>query len=172
MLRCSVNELSVGTTNKQEVGDVDDDSSEEDACVLVKVIPAPVRRTRRGKRKLDITTSAEAGQEKNQDTKMLLCQPVTPECGIPKKKCTIKPDLDGDKTKATITKLPRSGSLFQLSQVFNVHGYEPKTGVQITIVPTAVTAGRDSRVVYRRPSFGRIVAIVGKSVIRMSLNTL
>ena len=92
--QCSVSELSVGvgTTNKQEAADVDGDSSEEDACVLVKVIPAPVRRTRRGKRKLDITTSAEAGQEKNQDTKMLLCQPVTPECGIPKKKYTIKPD--------------------------------------------------------------------------------
>ena len=80
-------------------------------------------------------------------------------------------DLDGDKTKATITKLPRSGSLFQLSQVFDVHGYEPKTGVQITTVPTAVT-GRDSRVVYRRQSFEAYSAIVGKSVIRMSLNTL
>ena len=61
-------------------------------------------------------------------------------------------DLDGDKTTATITKLPRVGSLFQLSHVFDTHGYDPKAGLPITTVPALVT-GKDSRVVYRRPNF-------------------
>ncbi|KAL7551786.1 hypothetical protein ACHAWF_014978 [Thalassiosira exigua] len=61
-------------------------------------------------------------------------------------------DLDGDRTKATITRLPRKGSLFQLTQVFDEHGYDPKAGAPIDSVP-ALVAGRDSRVVYRRDGF-------------------
>ena len=61
-------------------------------------------------------------------------------------------DLDGDTTIATITELPRVGELFQVSQVFNVHGYDPKGGIPIITTPTIVT-GRDSRVLYRRPGF-------------------
>jgi len=61
-------------------------------------------------------------------------------------------DLDGDKTSATITKLPRAGVLFQLSHVFNTHGYDPKAGSLITTVPTVIS-GKDSRVVYRRQKF-------------------
>lgn len=61
-------------------------------------------------------------------------------------------DLDGDKTSATITKLPRVGALFQLSHVFDNHGYDPKSGSAITAVP-AVVSGKESRVVYRRPNF-------------------
>ena len=44
------------------------------------------------------------------------------------------------------------GVLYQLSHVFNNHGYDPKTGTPITTVPTLIT-GKDSRLVYRRPSF-------------------
>ena len=58
-------------------------------------------------------------------------------------------DLDGDETTATITKLPEHGSLFQLSRIFDTHGYDPKAGIPITDVPALVT-GKDSRVVYRR----------------------
>ena len=58
-------------------------------------------------------------------------------------------DLDGDATTATITRLPRAGALFQLSHVFDTHGYDPKAGAPIAAVP-AVVAGGDARVVYRR----------------------
>ena len=58
-------------------------------------------------------------------------------------------DLDGDNTSATITALPRSGELFQLSHVFDTHGYDPKAGLPITTIPTVVT-GKGPRVVYRR----------------------
>ena len=58
-------------------------------------------------------------------------------------------DLDGDITSATITKLPREGQLFQLSHVFNTHGYDPKAGSPIVTIPTVVT-GKGSRIVYRR----------------------
>ncbi|KAL3782533.1 LOW QUALITY PROTEIN: hypothetical protein HJC23_005207 [Cyclotella cryptica] len=59
-------------------------------------------------------------------------------------------DLDGDETVATITRLPTMGTLYQLSQIFNVHGYDPKAGTPINTTPTKVT-GKKSRVVYRRP---------------------
>ncbi|EED95971.1 predicted protein [Thalassiosira pseudonana CCMP1335] len=58
-------------------------------------------------------------------------------------------DLDGDETRATITKLPKNGVLYQLSYVYNKHGYDPKVGDLITSIPTFVV-GSDSRVVYRR----------------------
>lgn len=57
-------------------------------------------------------------------------------------------DLDGDATTATITRLPRTGALFQLSHVFDTHGYDPKAGAPIAAVPARV-AGTDARVVYR-----------------------
>mmetsp|Transcript_32075 Transcript_32075/g.47181 ORF Transcript_32075/g.47181 Transcript_32075/m.47181 type:complete len:374 (+) Transcript_32075:214-1335(+) len=60
-------------------------------------------------------------------------------------------DLNGDKTLATITKLPTSGKLYQLSYVYNKHGYDPKAGVQITSIPCNVT-GDKSRLVYKRPA--------------------
>ncbi len=55
-------------------------------------------------------------------------------------------------TTATVTKLPTKGTLYQLSYVFDKHGYDPKTGTPITTVPTLVT-GQNSRLVYRRPDF-------------------
>eukprot|EP00804_Cyclotella_cryptica_P019140 CCRYP_017795-RA/>CCRYP_017795-RA protein AED:0.23 eAED:0.23 QI:15/1/1/1/0/0/4/835/128 len=83
-------------------------------------------------------------------------------------------DLDGDETVATITRLPTMGTLYQLSQIFNVHGYDPKAGTPINTTPTKVT-GKKSRVVYRRPIIdldilsGMIMSIDG---MRMNLNTL
>ena len=51
----------------------------------------------------------------------------------------------------TISNLPVSGSIYQLSQVFSMYGYEPKKGVQITSTSTAIT-GSDNRLVYTRPN--------------------
>ena len=59
-------------------------------------------------------------------------------------------DLNGDVTSATITRLPASGALFQLSRVFDDHGHGPKAGVPIASLPAAVVGGA-SRAVYRRP---------------------
>mmetsp|Transcript_33434 Transcript_33434/g.48406 ORF Transcript_33434/g.48406 Transcript_33434/m.48406 type:complete len:391 (-) Transcript_33434:55-1227(-) len=65
-------------------------------------------------------------------------------------------DLDGDETTATITSLPSSGSLYQLSDVYNKYGYDPKEGTLISSVPTIIS-GKDSRLVYTRPSIDREV---------------
>jgi len=62
--------------------------------------------------------------------------------------------LKKDKTITTITSLPTTGNLYQLSYVYNIHGYDPKRGKPITSVPTNVT-GSDSRLVYARPSNDR-----------------
>jgi hypothetical protein len=51
----------------------------------------------------------------------------------------------------SVTQIPSSGSLCQLSQVFSSYGYEPKDGKIITSVPAVVT-GSKSRVYYKRPS--------------------
>lgn len=59
-------------------------------------------------------------------------------------------DLDGDATAATITTLPNSGKLYQVSYVYNIHGYNPKQGVQINSVPISVL-GKNNKVVYVRP---------------------
>ncbi len=55
------------------------------------------------------------------------------------------------KTVTTITSLPSSGSLYQLSHIFSTHGYDPKAGKKITSVPTQVS-GSKSRIVYKRDS--------------------
>jgi len=60
-------------------------------------------------------------------------------------------DVDGDKTVATITSLPESGTLYQVSHLFDNHGYDPKTGVEITETPCKVI-GKEARVVYKRPT--------------------
>jgi hypothetical protein len=60
-------------------------------------------------------------------------------------------DLDGDQLSFSVTALPSSGSLYQLSQVFSSYGYEPKNGKLMTSTPTVVT-GSNSRVFYKRPS--------------------
>jgi len=60
-------------------------------------------------------------------------------------------DLDGDKTTTTITSLPKSGELYQLSHVFSTHGYDPKIGLRITNVPTKILSTSNNRIVYRRP---------------------
>lgn len=51
----------------------------------------------------------------------------------------------------SISALPVSGSIYQLSQVFSMYGYEPKKGVQILSTSTAIT-GSDNRLVYTRPN--------------------
>ena len=58
-----------------------------------------------------------------------------------------------DRTTATVVSLPREGTLYQLSKIFNSHGYEPKVGTPITEddLPCQVTALR-SRVVYKAPA--------------------
>lgn len=50
----------------------------------------------------------------------------------------------------SITTIPASGNLYQLSQVFSAYGYEPKAGSTITTPNTAVT-GSLNRVYYVRP---------------------
>jgi len=51
-------------------------------------------------------------------------------------------------TKATIATLPETGTLYQVSQLYDKHGYDPKTGTPITSVPTQVN-GKRSRLVYK-----------------------
>ena len=59
-------------------------------------------------------------------------------------------DKDGDKLTYTITSLPARGSLWQLSQVFSTHGYEPKTGHDGKITaPGTVVTGSGHRLVYK-----------------------
>ena len=62
-------------------------------------------------------------------------------------------DLDGDKLTATIATLPSVGQLYQLSQVYNTHGYLPKYEEknQISSGNTLVT-GSSNRVVFVLPS--------------------
>jgi hypothetical protein len=54
-------------------------------------------------------------------------------------------------TKTTIEVLPTSGQLFQLSQVFAVHGYDPKVAAQITANTTDIYSLASNRVVFRAP---------------------
>jgi len=58
-----------------------------------------------------------------------------------------------DTTTAIIVSLPREGRLYQVSQIYNSHGYEPKLGTLITEndLPCQVM-GRSSRVVYQAPT--------------------
>mmetsp|Transcript_3880 Transcript_3880/g.6635 ORF Transcript_3880/g.6635 Transcript_3880/m.6635 type:complete len:361 (-) Transcript_3880:146-1228(-) len=60
-------------------------------------------------------------------------------------------DLDGDSLTVSIESLPSSGRLYQLSQVYSTHGYDPKQGTAITSSGTQVT-GSKNRIVYSRPS--------------------
>ncbi|CAM9381687.1 unnamed protein product, partial [Sphacelaria rigidula] len=59
-------------------------------------------------------------------------------------------DIDGDDLVATISSLPGSGTLHQLSKVFSDFGYDPKAGELISAAGTQVT-GSGNRVLYRRP---------------------
>lgn len=70
-------------------------------------------------------------------------------------------DEDGDVTTAVITSLPASGALYQLSDVYNKHGYDPKAGTLISTVPTRVI-GKRSRIVYRAPGNHRQVGEWGR----------
>lgn len=60
-------------------------------------------------------------------------------------------DFDGDTLTYRILEAPKSGKLFQLSQVFSSYGYNPKAGVQINSGDTVVSGSND-RVYYKRPS--------------------
>lgn len=60
-------------------------------------------------------------------------------------------DFDGDALTYRILEAPKSGKLYQLSQVFSSYGYNPKNGVQINSGDTIVTGSND-RVYYKRPS--------------------
>nr|CCA23667.1 conserved hypothetical protein [Albugo laibachii Nc14]CCA25328.1 conserved hypothetical protein [Albugo laibachii Nc14] len=61
---------------------------------------------------------------------------------------------DGAQLTATIESLPDNGQLYQLSQIYETHGYEPKrTQAAITSTPTKVT-GSSNRLVFVRPLFG------------------
>lgn len=68
-------------------------------------------------------------------------------------------DLDGDQLVTTITSLPGSGSLYQLSQVYSDYGYLPKHGSMIN-TPNVNVSGSGNRVMYRRPA--QDIAVVGK----------
>ena len=56
--------------------------------------------------------------------------------------------------KYTIMTIPRSGSLYQLSQVYSSYGYEPKSGKLINENGTLVT-GSNNRIVYERPVYDK-----------------
>jgi len=61
-------------------------------------------------------------------------------------------DLDGDKLRASVTKLPASGAtLYQLSRVFSDYGYEPIHGKAMASAGETVT-GSQNRVYYKRPT--------------------
>eukprot|EP01041_Mallomonas_annulata_P000915 gene915-1777_t len=60
-------------------------------------------------------------------------------------------DTNGDQLIYKITSLPSSGSLYQLSQVYNTKGYEPKAGTPILESGVAIT-GTNNRIYYKRPS--------------------
>ncbi len=52
-----------------------------------------------------------------------------------------------------VTGLPTTGSLFQLSNVFSLYGYQPVSGIQLTAstaLPIDVT-GSNHRIYYNRP---------------------
>jgi len=59
-------------------------------------------------------------------------------------------DQEYSTLKANIKSLPSSGSIYQLSQVYNKYGYEPKAGTQISSTDTNIT-GSNNRFVYKRP---------------------
>lgn len=58
-------------------------------------------------------------------------------------------DTDGDSLVATIVSLPESGILYQVSQVFDTHGYDPKAGK--VIAKNDVVTGKGNKIVYARP---------------------
>lgn len=60
-------------------------------------------------------------------------------------------DYDGDVLTYKIQTAPKSGKLFQLSQVYSAYGYNPKSGIQINDGDTIVT-GSNNRVYYQRPT--------------------
>lgn len=65
-------------------------------------------------------------------------------------------DIDGDKTTATITSLPASGKLYQLSDIYSKYGYDPKIGTEITSTNTLINDSR-MRLLYVRPTPDREV---------------
>lgn len=67
-------------------------------------------------------------------------------------------DSDGDELTTTITQLPHSGVLNQLSQVFSDHGYEPKRGMAVKA--NSVVTGSKNRIVFTPPQ--NLLAPTGK----------
>jgi hypothetical protein len=67
-------------------------------------------------------------------------------------------DSDGDELTATISQLPDSGTLNQLSQVFSDHGYEPKRGTAVQA--NSVVTGSKNRIVFTPPQ--NLLAPTGK----------
>lgn len=60
-------------------------------------------------------------------------------------------DAVGNPLQYRILTAPKTGKLYQLSQVFSNYGYNPKSGTQILDGETVVTGSLD-RVYYKRPS--------------------
>merc|ERR1719473_104740 len=58
-------------------------------------------------------------------------------------------DLDGDAVTATVTALPAGGAAFHRSQVYEKHGYSPKTGVALKANDVVYT--RNNCVLWRDP---------------------
>ncbi|CAM9590523.1 unnamed protein product [Ectocarpus sp. 4 AP-2014] len=61
-------------------------------------------------------------------------------------------DLDGDDLVATISSLPESGTLHQLSKVYSEYGYDPAAGEVIAGGGGIEVTGSGNRVVYKRPA--------------------
>mmetsp|Transcript_9219 Transcript_9219/g.18674 ORF Transcript_9219/g.18674 Transcript_9219/m.18674 type:complete len:358 (-) Transcript_9219:65-1138(-) len=57
----------------------------------------------------------------------------------------------GHSLTATITSLPTTGKIYQLSDVYSKYGYDPKPGTEITSINTVVTDPK-MRVLYVRPT--------------------
>jgi hypothetical protein len=67
--------------------------------------------------------------------------------------------------KAVIASLPRSGAIYQISDIYDKYGYQPDAGTPIQALNTAVS-GSGNRIVYKRPLFdkaylGAVSCIVG-----------
>lgn len=60
-------------------------------------------------------------------------------------------DATGGKVRAVITKLPDRGMLYQVSQVYAIHTYDPKTGDPISSVNTAVNS-LENKIIFKYPT--------------------
>lgn len=60
-------------------------------------------------------------------------------------------DSSGSKVRGVVTSLPEEGLLYQVSQVYAIHSYDPKSGDPITLINTAVNS-LENKIIYKYPT--------------------